>query len=158
LYFILNENVWILNIVYCNFHRFILAQTNISYSLESAYHCGGISPYYLWTPYEPTGITMNIDTTRCKFNSTPLYFTSLGGTSSHFLAAGYTGIYSPQKNSFAIYARLYTTSNAVNMLNMSTLYKWNVHWLGVMYWKNIIFLFKLIIRIISEERKINKLT
>ncbi|CAF4871799.1 unnamed protein product, partial [Rotaria magnacalcarata] len=35
---------------------------------------------------------MNIDTSKCGFNTTPLYFTSTGGTSSHWSTVGYRGV------------------------------------------------------------------
>ncbi|CAF1227796.1 unnamed protein product [Rotaria sordida] len=100
---------------------------------NSAYYCNGISSFTLWQLYSPNGLFMDIDTTSCRFNSTPLYFTSMAGTSSHWDLAGYTAIYSPTNTSFRIYTRSLNTMNSTEMLSYSQTYIWNVNWFGISY-------------------------
>ena len=98
-----------------------------------SYYCSGVSPYTLWEIYSATGITMNISTSQCNFNSTPLYFTSLGGIGGQFRIVGYTGIYYPTKNSFQIYAGAWLgTTDTTILLNYTKFQQWDVNWLGVL--------------------------
>jgi hypothetical protein len=81
-------------------------QTNSSIAAKQNNYCAGISPYAsIWQLYSTDGIMMNIDTSNCSFNSTPLYFTSVSGISSHWGLADYGAIYVPTTNSFLIFAR-----------------------------------------------------
>jgi hypothetical protein len=58
-----------------------------------------------WVDYTSTGIYVDIDTSRCGFDSTPLYFTSLGGARSHWLSKGGTSIYSATTDGFRVYVK-----------------------------------------------------
>ena len=74
---------------------------------------------------------MNIDTSNCTFNSTPLYFTSIAGD-GHWVLIGYGAIYSPTRSSFTIYARSTLDANNSITLSASVTYKWNVNWFGIL--------------------------
>lgn len=76
---------------------------------------------------------MDIDTTACSFNSTPLYFTSMSGIDTQLSLAGYTAIYLTARTSFRVYIRSVDTSNNIEMLNASSVYRWNVNWCGITY-------------------------
>lgn len=106
-------------------------QTNSSVSAKEAYYCTGVSSYLLWQLFSTDGITMTIDTSSCNFNSTPLYFTSINGTSEHWDLGGYSAIYSPTRNSFTIYARPLIAWNNTVVLGYSQTYQWNVEWFGI---------------------------
>lgn len=100
---------------------------------KEPYYCSGVSPYTLWQPYLTYGMSMDINTTQCNFNSTPLYFVSLGGISAHFGIGGYTAIYSPTRNSFTIYAApIFVSYTYTIMLNYSQTFQWNINWLGIL--------------------------
>jgi len=75
---------------------------------------------------------MNIDTSNCTFNSTPLYFTSIAGDTLHWGLIGYGAIYSPTRSSFRIYARSTLDANNAITLSLSVTYKWNVNWFGIL--------------------------
>ena len=67
--------------------------------------CGSTSPTS-WKNYgDGIGIDVNIDTSSCGFTKTPLYFTSLGGTSMQWETTGATSIYEQTEKGFRIYVR-----------------------------------------------------
>jgi len=75
---------------------------------------------------------MNIDTSNCTFNSTPLYFTSIAGNGQHWALVGYGAIYSATRSSFTIFARSTFDANNSITLSDSFTYKWNVNWFGIL--------------------------
>ncbi|CAM4798754.1 unnamed protein product [Rotaria magnacalcarata] len=107
--------------------------TNTTVTSSKIYYCGGISNFTRWNLYSSNGLYMNIDTTTCSFNSTPLYFTSMGGNDEQWFLAGYTAIYAATKVSFTIYMTSSNQSNNVLMLSSSYADQWNVNWLGITY-------------------------
>jgi hypothetical protein len=78
-----------------------------------------------------TTITMQIDTSECNFNMTPVYITSIAGVCSHSCLTGYDAIYLPTKQSFQIYTR-YSCGvlNATDLLNSAQTCGWDVNWMG----------------------------
>jgi hypothetical protein len=74
---------------------------------------------------------MQIDTSECNFNFTPLYFVSIAGVCSHDCLTGYNAIYFPTTGSFQIYAQ-YSCGvwNATDLLNSSQICGWDVNWMG----------------------------
>ncbi|CAF3719851.1 unnamed protein product [Rotaria socialis] len=106
---------------------------NTNVTTAEAYYCAGISSYTNWQLYSTSGITMNIDTSNCSFPSTPSYFVSISGTSSHWLLAGYTAIYFPTNISFTIYARPLIVWSNTYMLNNAQTCLWNINWFGISY-------------------------
>jgi phage baseplate assembly protein gpV len=83
-----------------------------------------------WQPYEgTTGIYLDVDTSAGKFTTTPKYFTSLGGNSSHWATTGVTSIYTPSPTGFRVYVR-WSDGSALTPEQANSL-QWHVNWLGV---------------------------
>ncbi len=76
---------------------------------------------------------MNIDTSYCKFNSTPLYFTSVGGLGNQFGLTSYTAIYGATNASFTIFANNLYGWDTTTMLTLANSGQWDVNWLGITY-------------------------
>jgi len=108
-------------------------QTNSTEPITYARHCAGVSPYTLWIAYIGGGIYMQINTTNCKFNITPLYYTSIIGNTIHTDFTGYDAIYGASKTSFTIYVRSYSGWTNAQMVNSSQIDKWNLSWVGIYY-------------------------
>jgi hypothetical protein len=74
---------------------------------------------------------MEINTTQCNFQDTPLYFVSMAGLGNHFCLAGYGAIYLPTTESFQIYTQFICgTISSTVLLNMSQTNAYNVNWMG----------------------------
>ncbi|CAF3862069.1 unnamed protein product [Rotaria sp. Silwood1] len=106
-------------------------QTVAQNATSAQYYCGRTSSYTLWQLYSASGLYMDIDSSACGFNSTPLYFTSVSGTSSHWDLTGYTAIYSSTKNSFRVYTQSISGAASSSLLSLAQTYGWNVEWIGV---------------------------
>lgn len=79
-----------------------------------------------WQPYTSQGLFVDIDTTACGFTGTPLYHTTLGGSSSQWVAEGVTSIYAPTATGFRVY--LYY-ENGVTPAQANQ-WQWHVNWNG----------------------------
>ena len=110
----------------------IIAITTTTAAEKRPYICSGISSNTLWKNYTGIGIFMDIDTRNCNFTSTPSYFTSISGTSSHWDLTGYGAIYNPTSTTFRIYAKSLSSADVGTLLDRSIDCKWNVHWLGIL--------------------------
>jgi len=75
-------------------------------------------------------ITMKVNTTKCAFRQTPIYFTSITGSSNHWYAYGFGAIYQATTESFQIYIRSFESNNAAQILSWSQTFKWNIDWIG----------------------------
>jgi hypothetical protein len=83
-----------------------------------------------WQPYSGnTGIYLDVDTGAGKFKTTPKYFTSIGGTSSHWATTGVTSIYSASATGFRVYVR-WSDGSALTPAQANG-FQWHVNWLGV---------------------------
>jgi hypothetical protein len=83
-----------------------------------------------WQPYPGnTGIYLDVDTSAGKFTTTPKYFTSLGGESSHWATTGVTSVYTPSPAGFRVYVRWWDGS-PLTPAEANSL-QWHVNWLGV---------------------------
>ena len=83
-----------------------------------------------WQPYPGnTGIYLDVDTSVGKFTTTPKYFTSLGGNSSHWATTGATSIYTPSSTGFRVYVR-WSDGSVLTPAQANSL-QWHVNWLGV---------------------------
>jgi hypothetical protein len=76
---------------------------------------------------------MLIDTSTCNFSSTPLYFTSMAGTTNHWILTGYGAIYAPTKNALRIYGQSASVTNGTQLLSYSQTDQWSVNWFGLSY-------------------------
>ena len=81
-----------------------------------------------WKAYGTSSIYLDVDTSAAGFTATPRYFTSLGGSDSHWTAQGINAIYSATSKGFRIY--LYATGTTLTPAYANSL-GWYVQWLGV---------------------------
>jgi hypothetical protein len=83
-----------------------------------------------WQPYAGnTGVYLNVDTSAGKFTTTPTYFTSLGGNSSHWATTGVTSIYNATPTGFRVFVR-WSDGSALTPAQANA-FQWHVNWLGV---------------------------
>jgi hypothetical protein len=82
-----------------------------------------------WQPYPGNTIYLDVDTSAGKFTTTPKYFTSLGGDSSHWATTGVTSIYTPSPTGFRVYVR-WSDGSVLTPAQANSL-QWHVSWLGV---------------------------
>jgi hypothetical protein len=71
-------------------------------------------------------IYTEIDTRACNWGSTPLYFTTLGGTGGHFTTDGVTSIYDATAQNF----RVYVNKSGVTPTSADSS-KWHVNWVSI---------------------------
>ena len=75
------------------------------------------------------GIYIDVNTSSGKFTTTPVYVTSLGGTSTHWAVTGGSAVYSPTPTGFRIYIRF--PDGAPITPAMATANGWHVKWVGI---------------------------
>jgi hypothetical protein len=94
-------------------------------------HSGSTTPGSTnWQPYSgDTGVYLDIDTSHGHFTTTPRYFASLGGSSSHWATTGATSIYNPTPNGFRVYVR-WSNGSAITPAQANSL-QWHINWLAV---------------------------
>lgn len=93
--------------------------------------CTGVASYTQWQVYSSDTIYITVDTSSCNFARTPMYITSIGGSSSHWTLTGYNAIYLPTNSSFMLYAKGWPAYSSSIMMNYSTTYTWIVNWAGM---------------------------
>jgi len=54
------------------------------------YYCSGVATSPAWEILNSATLSLSVNTSSCQFNSTPLYFTSMGDIVNHYGLAGYT--------------------------------------------------------------------
>jgi hypothetical protein len=82
-----------------------------------------------WMAYTSNSIYVDVNTSAAGFNETPLYFTSLGGRSSHFDALGVSAIYSATATGFRIYLK--SQSGVALTPTYANSREWYIQWLAV---------------------------
>jgi hypothetical protein len=83
-----------------------------------------------WQPYSgDTGVYLDVDTSTGKFTTTPKYFTSIGGNSSHWATTGVTSLYAPSPTGFRVYVR-WSDGSALTPAQANS-FQWHVNWLGI---------------------------
>jgi hypothetical protein len=104
----------------------------LSQTVQSGLIARGSTPLgnTAWQQYPGgEGIFVDVDTSSAGFTSTPIYVTSIGGTSSHWWTTGATSIYSPTPTGFRVYVRWSTggslTPELANQLG------WHINWIAV---------------------------
>jgi hypothetical protein len=91
--------------------------------------CGGVSPVTRWQrTARDDQIQMNIDTSLCRFQGTPMYFTSITGGVGHYPLTGINAIYEPSNCSFTIYVHSIDGASADTLMQRSA--QWSVNWFG----------------------------
>lgn len=133
-----NEKSWFTSVyILCSFSLIVALPLTTSSSGSTACTypclCAGISSSSLWQILNNTVIMMNIDTTICKFVSTPVYFTSVAGIDMNYIVQGYTAIYSPTNSSFIVYALSVFGNSSSIIYSYSQTYSWNINWFGTYY-------------------------
>jgi hypothetical protein len=58
-----------------------------------------------WQVYSANGIYLDVNTASGKFLSTPVYITSIGGSSNHWATTGATSVYIPTATGFRVYIK-----------------------------------------------------
>ena len=76
---------------------------------------------------------MAVNTSNCKFNSTPVYFVSMAGVNSHDGITGYNAIYVSSNIKFTIYVLSTVGWNSSQLLNYAATNEWNINWIGFYY-------------------------
>lgn len=82
-----------------------------------------------WKPYGTTGIYVDVNTSFAGLKGTPVYMTSLGGSSQHWQAIGVTSIYSPTATGFRVFVR-WINGGPLSPGQANGL-KWHVNWMAM---------------------------
>jgi hypothetical protein len=82
-----------------------------------------------WQAYNGTaGVVVDVNTAAAGFSATPLYFTSIGGNSSHWATTGATSIYLATPTGFRVYVRW---SDAAPLTPaQANGFQWHINWVG----------------------------
>jgi ribosomal protein S11 len=88
--------------------------------------CGGSTPVgnTNWKVYAGKWLYTDVDTSKCGFTETPVYVTSLTGTTSHWASKGSSEIYKATKNGFRIYLYQESSPDVANQR------KYSVNWVA----------------------------
>jgi len=79
-----------------------------------------------------TGLEFYVDTSHCRFTSTPVYLTSLTGNGAHWHVVGISSLYEMTATGFKIYlGYMNSTISKQTMLEMSIDNKWTFEWIGI---------------------------
>ncbi|MGH3672742.1 MAG: hypothetical protein ACRDSH_19280, partial [Pseudonocardiaceae bacterium] len=82
-----------------------------------------------WQIHSPTGIYLDVDTSEGMFRTTPVYVTSLGGSSSHWATAGGNSVSNPTSNGFRVYLR-WSDGTPLTPAEANA-GQWRVNWIGI---------------------------
>ncbi|MGQ9863017.1 MAG: hypothetical protein ACUVRD_00825 [Bacteroidia bacterium] len=105
---------------------------------------GRTQPGVGWQQYTPgfpqNALYIDVDISACGFTQSPYIFTSLGGTSYHWITTGATSIYDVTPTSFRIYLNGYkyaTSGNAMHVNPLRTMdaanYRYPINWIAIGY-------------------------
>lgn len=82
-----------------------------------------------WQQYGAFGILVDVDTSAAKFETTPVYITSIGGNSSHWDAIGASAVYLATNTSFRVYVK-WTESQPLTP-ELANSMQWHINWIGM---------------------------
>ena len=90
-----------------------------------------------WQPYSSSpdnvfggeGVFVDVDTSSAGFTTTPIYITSLAGTSYHWATTGATSIYDPTPTGFRVYIRFPNGGSLTPAV--ANQYGWHINWIAV---------------------------
>ena len=90
---------------------------------------GSTSPGVGWQVYDPYTIYLQVNTSGCGYSTTARYFTSVGGSGSHFELTGVNAIYAPTPTGFQVYVQ----KNNLNLLDSSDAIagQWFINWQSI---------------------------
>jgi hypothetical protein len=75
------------------------------------------------------GIFVDVNTSSAGFTTTPIYITSIGGTSHHWAITGATSIYNPTPTGFRVYVRFPNGDSLTPAI--ANQYGWHINWIAV---------------------------
>jgi len=78
-----------------------------------------------WKQYHSTGLYVDVDTSMCGFSQTPVYKSSIGGASHHWVTQGSSAIYFSSKNKFRVY--IYQPKIKAKQ---AIQWKWHIKWVA----------------------------
>ena len=81
-----------------------------------------------WKQYTSNSLYLDVDTSSAGFTETPIYITSLGGSSNHCLTTGATSIYRATPTGFRVY--VFYEGGVVTPAKANT-WKWHIQWIGI---------------------------
>jgi hypothetical protein len=79
-----------------------------------------------WIQYNNNGVYVDVSTASAGFTQTPYYFTSILGTSNHWLVTGSSSIYNDSPNGF----RVYIGYNGITV-NLANAWGWYINWVAI---------------------------
>jgi acetyl-CoA carboxylase carboxyltransferase component len=82
-----------------------------------------------WQVYASNGIFLDVNTTAAHLTGTPVYVTSIGGTSSHWATTGATSIYFATATGFRVYVRW--VDNAPITPATANGFQWHINWIAM---------------------------
>jgi len=104
----------------------------LSQPVQSAFIAKGSTPIgnTAWQQYaDGESIFVDVDTSSAGFTTTPIYITSLGGTSGHWGTTGATSIYYPTPTGFRVYVR-FSTGDQLTPAGANGI-GWHINWIAV---------------------------
>jgi hypothetical protein len=82
-----------------------------------------------WQVYVATGIVLDVDTSAAHLTGTPVYVTSIGGTSSQWSTTGATSIYQPTATGFRVYVKW--SDNSPLTPAQANAFQWHINWIAM---------------------------
>jgi hypothetical protein len=83
-----------------------------------------------WQQYpDGEGVFVDVDTSSARFKTTPIYITSIGGTTGHWGTTGATSIYLPTPTGFRVYVR-WSTGGSLTPAEANKA-EWHINWIAV---------------------------
>jgi hypothetical protein len=104
----------------------------LSQTVQSGLIARGSTPVgnTAWQQYPGgEGVFLDVDTSSAGFTTTPIYITSIGGTTHHWATTGATSIYIPTPTGFRVYVR-YSTGGPLTPA-IANQYGWHINWIAV---------------------------
>jgi len=97
------------------------------HAASSDVQCGGrtLLGSTPWKQYGNDGIYVDVDTSQCAFETTPVYVSSMGGNTQHWTSTGSSEIYSATPSGFRIY--VYKSGITASQANQKG---WHINWIG----------------------------
>lgn len=84
-----------------------------------------------WREYSKDAIVLDVNTTSHNFKTTPIYLTTLGGISGHYVITGITSIYGANPNGFTVYIKSTIPFKEKDLLSEAKQSKWHVQWVAL---------------------------
>lgn len=82
-----------------------------------------------WVVYGANGIYVDVDTSAAKLTGTPVYVTSIGGTSNQWATTGATSVYLATAAGFRIYVR-YADGGPISPATANG-FQWHINWIAM---------------------------